>query len=193
MSKTDLDWLTEEASPEEIKRLMRIAHEWSQGDEHSFPVQLALLTRAQWRAVAKIPRVIDESAVLLETKLAGHRQQLAGLVKEFSASGDAKVEALAKTASAHTQSMTRANLEMSGHLVKASHMAELIRHELQKGATALQGVEREIINERKRLEKERRDFEERRTWNAWMIYGLIGLLLIGLGIFIGLDVCRARH
>ena len=52
MDNTYFDALCEGATPGEAKRLRKLLAEWCDGDEESFPVQLALLTRAQWRAAA---------------------------------------------------------------------------------------------------------------------------------------------
>ena len=52
MEDTDFDLLCDGLSADEAKRMRKILAEWSDGDENGFPVQLALLTRAQWRAAA---------------------------------------------------------------------------------------------------------------------------------------------
>ena len=49
---TDFDALCDGAPPAEANRLRKLLADWCNGDEQSFPVQLALLTRAQWRAAA---------------------------------------------------------------------------------------------------------------------------------------------
>ena len=136
MSKTDLDWLCEDASPEEVKRLMRLVHEWSQGDEQSFPVQLALLTRAQWRAAAMIPQLVNESRALMELKLADYRQQTTALVQNFSDTADAKAEALSTIVAAHTKSMNQAVAKVQVQMTNAESVASLIRSELELGALA---------------------------------------------------------
>jgi len=52
--------LCEGASPEEAKRLRKVLTDWCAGDENGFPAQLALLTRAQWRAAASVPRSVTK-------------------------------------------------------------------------------------------------------------------------------------
>ena len=54
MMDTDFDLLCDGVNPAEAKRLRKILAEWCSGDENSFPVQLALLTKAQWRAVGAV-------------------------------------------------------------------------------------------------------------------------------------------
>src|SRR5439155_7147836 len=66
MDETDFDALVESTSPHEVKRLWKVLSEWCDGEENSFPVHLALLTRAQWRAAARIPQLVKESTKLME-------------------------------------------------------------------------------------------------------------------------------
>lgn len=76
MIDTDFDLLCDGANPAEAKCLRKILAEWCKGDENSFPVQLALLTKAQWRAVARLPRVVEESRKQLEQAQASHHVRL---------------------------------------------------------------------------------------------------------------------
>src|SRR5687767_7851712 len=91
MDDTDFDALCEGASPAEAKQLRKLLSDWCNGAENSFPVHLALLTRAQWRAAAAIPRLVDQSRRLLEQEFTGQRQEAGGLVKEFEKSAAAKI------------------------------------------------------------------------------------------------------
>lgn len=61
MDRTEFDVLCEGASAEETRLLSNLLAEWCDGDEHSFPVHLALLMRAQWRPVASVPRTVHQS------------------------------------------------------------------------------------------------------------------------------------
>ena len=49
MDKDDLTALLVDAPAEAVDQIHRLLHEWSVGPDSSFPVQLALLTKAQWR------------------------------------------------------------------------------------------------------------------------------------------------
>src|SRR5256885_11965660 len=95
MDDTDFDALCEGAPPAEAKQLRKLLSDWCNGDENSFPVHLALLTRAQWRAAAPIPQLVKESTKLMELKLAESRQQNAALVKEFARTADSQTKKLA--------------------------------------------------------------------------------------------------
>ena len=80
MEDTDFDLLCVGLSPDEAKRMRKILAEWNDGDENGFPVQLAMLTRAQWQAAASIPRSLNDSRKWLELHLAEYRRQTAELV-----------------------------------------------------------------------------------------------------------------
>ena len=190
MSKTDLDWLCEDASPEEVKRLMRLVHEWSQGDEQSFPVQLALLTRAQWRAAAMIPQLVNESRALMELKLADYRQQTTALVQNFSDTADAKAEGLSTIVAAHTKSMNQAVVKVQVQMTNAESVAALIRSELELGALAWKQAKADYEAERQKLEQTRQELDARNTRRDWLWIGLILLGMIALGIGIGLRIPR---
>ena len=60
MDKDDLTALLVDAPAEEVDQIHRLLHEWNTGPEGSFPVQLALLIRAQWRMAATLPRTLKE-------------------------------------------------------------------------------------------------------------------------------------
>ena len=73
MMDTDFDLLCDGVNPAEAKRLRKILAEWCSGDENSFPVQLALLTKAQWRAVARMPHILRDSQKDWQQDQASHR------------------------------------------------------------------------------------------------------------------------
>jgi hypothetical protein len=56
LDKDDLAVLCRDMTKEEVDRVHRFLHEWGIGPEDSFPVQFVLLTRAQLRAAASVPR-----------------------------------------------------------------------------------------------------------------------------------------
>jgi hypothetical protein len=168
MDRTDLDWLCENASPEEVKRLMRLVHDWSQGDEQSFPVQLALLTRAQWRAAAMIPQLVNESRALMELKLAEYRGQTAALVQNLSDTADAKAEALSGIVAAHTEAMNQAVAKAQVQLTNAESVATHIRRELETGTLAWKQARADYEAERQRLKQAREELDARTTRSDWL-------------------------
>ena len=188
MGKTDLDWLCESASAEEVKRLMRLVNEWSQGDEGSFPVQLALLTRAQWRAVAKIPPLVDEARVLTELKLTEYRQETAGLIREFATTADAKAQTLSALVSGHTESVNVAIDRVQYHLTCAERVAKRVEEDLQNGAATWKQAKADYHAERLKLEQTRAELKARNGLEDAIVRLLIVLGLIAVGIVIGLRI-----
>jgi methyl-accepting chemotaxis protein len=73
MMDTDFDLLCDGVNPAEAKRLRKILAEWCSGDENSFPVQLALLTKAQWRAIGRLPHILRDSQKDWQRDQASHR------------------------------------------------------------------------------------------------------------------------
>src|SRR2546430_6053448 len=112
MDNTNFDALCEGATPGEAKRLRKLLAEWCDGDEESFPVQLALLTRAQWRAAAAVPRPVNQSREPLGRKLAENRQQTAALIKGLSDTADAKGAALETIIAQHSETAKKAVSEI---------------------------------------------------------------------------------
>ncbi len=66
MDDTAFDALCEGASPAEAKQLRKLLAAWCQGDENSFPVQLVLLNRSQFRAAAKVLLTIEAARASLQ-------------------------------------------------------------------------------------------------------------------------------
>ena len=190
MPKTDLDWLCEDASPEEVKRLLRLFHDWSQGDEHSFPVQLALVTRAQWRAAAAIPQLVNESRELMELKLAEYRHQTKALVQNLSDTTDAKATALSAIVATHTDSMNQAVTKAQVQLTNTESVAAHIRSELGTGMQAWKRAKADYEAERQKLDQARRELDARTTRRDWLWVGLVLLGMIALGIVIGRLLAR---
>ena len=60
MDKDDLTALCAGLTTDEVDRVHRLLHEWSVGPDGSFPVQLALLTKAQWRIAANLPSLMED-------------------------------------------------------------------------------------------------------------------------------------
>ncbi len=190
MNDTDFDALCDGASPAEAKRLRKLLADWCNGDEESFPVQLALLTRAQWRAAAAVPRFINEARELMERKLAEHRQQTAALIKGFADTADVKVKALEDIVARHTDTTKKTVAETRSQLSNAEVAACRIRDELEEGALEWKQAKADFEAERHNLEQARKELEARQNWRDWLWLALALIGLIGIGIAIGMRVAR---
>ncbi len=185
MQDTDSDLLFEGLSPEEAKRMRRILAEWRIGDEHSFPVQLALLTRAQWRAAAQTPALLRQSLELLDRKLGDYRQQMATLLKNFNAAADTKVKALEEVIADHREAADIILADLRGHTATATRLLDEIDHELTNGAAELKRFRDQFIDERHRLEETRVRYEQQKNWSDWVIFGILLMAMVMIGVFIG--------
>ena len=134
MGETDFDALLEGASAPEAKRLWKVLSEWCDGDENSFPVHLALLTRAQWRAAARIPHLVNDSVKMMDLKWAEYRQQTSAAVKDFARTADAKARDLERIVITHTNAMNEAAAKVRANVNNAEMIAESIKSQLETGA-----------------------------------------------------------
>jgi hypothetical protein len=96
MDKDDLTALLVDAPAEEVDQIHRLLHEWSVGPDSSFPVQLSLLTRAQWRIAANLPRLMNDSRKLIELHLAEYRRQSQAMADDFAGTVDGQKKELKK-------------------------------------------------------------------------------------------------
>ena len=190
MNDTDFDALCDGASPAEAKRLRKLLADWCNGDEESFPVQLALLTRAQWRAAAAVPRFINEARELMERRLAEHRQQIAALIKGFADAAGEKAKALEDIIARHTDATKRTVTEMRGQLSNAEAAARRIRDDLEEGALEWKQAKADFEAERHNLEQARKELEARQNWREWLYLAAIVVGMVGIGIAIGIRLAR---
>ncbi len=97
----------------------------------AFPAQFALLTRAQLRAAASIPRSIADSRKWLEQHLAEYRRQTAALTDDFAGMVDIKHGELRDIVPKHAETVKRDALFVSNRLVDANDVAKSIQKNLQ--------------------------------------------------------------
>ena len=194
MEDTDFDSLCAGLSADEAWRLRKVFVEWCDGDENGFPVQMALLTRAQWQAAASIQRSLNDSRKWLELHLAEYRRQTAVLVKNFSTASDDKIAAFEEVIQRYVVAMEKVASSSHGHLAEAEKAARQIKFELERGVAEskqeLKKIRNDIQDERIRLEKARRDMEARMTWQErfQIIFVLAGFVF--LGFLIGRHLIR---
>lgn len=185
MEDTDFDFLFEGLSPEEAKRLRKMLTQWCHGDENSFPVQLALLTRAQWRAAAQTPVLLKQSLTVLDRKLGDYRQQTATLLKNFNGTVDTKVRELEEIIGDHREAAEVILADLRGHTATAKRLLDEIDDELTKGTAELKRFRNEFVTERHRLAEERARYEQQKNRGDWIVLGILLLAMVAIGILIG--------
>ena len=192
MEDTDFDSLCAGLSADEAKLFRKMLVEWSDGDENGFPVQLALLTRAQWRAAALVPQAVNESRKLIELHLAEYRRQTAELVKNLSAVGEDQADELKNVIKAHTEALNQASGSFRSQLKEIGAAAQDIRRHLDDGVSAHHRVKTDLKSGSERFQKTCEELDARITGlqirRDWLT--LLGLISIGIviGAFIVLFI-----
>lgn len=185
LDKDDLAVHCAGMTADEVDRIHRLLHEWSVGPDSSFPVQLTLLTKAQWRMAASVPRLLNDSRKWLELHLTEYRRQTATLVKQFGDTSSTALEAFETVVDSHTEALKKAVNQSSGHLEETEKTARLIKFELEHGTAALKRdldkVREELVDERARMDKARRDLEAKMSVQEWFRLILLSLCMFCLG------------
>ena len=184
MEDTDFDLLWKGLSADEAKRIRKIFMEWCDGDENSFPVQLALLTRAQWQAAALIPNAVKESGKLIEIHLTECRQHTAAIVKNLSIVTEDSTAKLKGIVKIHTEAVNTASVSIRNQLWETEEVAKRIRATLESSFSEWRKARDDFAMERLKLEKERKELAARVQFRDNVFAGVILFGAIALGILL---------
>ena len=197
MEDSDFDLLCKGLTADEAKRFRKMLAEWGDGDENGFPVQLALLTRAQWQAAASIPRSLNDSRKWLELHLAEYRQQTATLVKNLSTVAEDQADELKNIVKAHTETVNQASVTIRNQLWETAEVAKQIRKNLDDGVFAWNRARTGMEAGSAVFQKACQELDDRITWRElrrdWLT--LLGLISIGIviGVFLGVVIVMKYH
>ena len=182
LDKDDLAVLCRDLTKEEVDRVHRLLHEWGTGPEDSFPAQFSLLTRAQLRAAASIPRSIADSRKWLEQHLAEYRRQTAALTDDFAGMVDIKHGELKAIVLQHAETVKRDALFVSNRLVDANDVAKSIQKNLQTAVAEWNQSQDALERERQRFEKVCRKLDEAINLRGvhWQIVGTLAACVVAL-------------
>ena len=180
--KDDLAVLCRDLTKEEVDRVHRLLHEWSVGPEDSFPAQFSLLTRAQLRAAASIPRAIADSRKWLEQHLAEYRRQTAALTDNFAGMVDIKHSELKDIVLKHAETVKRDALFVSNRLVEVRDVAKDIQKNLQAAVAEWNPSKDALAQERQRFEKVCRKLDDAINLRGvhWYITGTLTACVVSL-------------
>ena len=181
MERNDFDFLCKDLSADEMRQLNKALKDWCSGDENSFPVQLALLTRAQWRAAAQVPVQMKQSLELLDQKLAEYRQQTGTLLKNFNAAVNTKTKELEDILADQRDEANVTLADLRVHTANAKAATGQLQEQLDKGAREMKRILEYTESERKRLETAVHEYDEQRSqWSViWFLLLLVAVLVIG--------------
>ena len=182
LDKDDLAILCRDLTKEEVDRVHRLIHEWGIGPEDSFPAQLSLLTRAQFKAAASIPRAIADSKKWQELHLAEYRRQTAALTDDFAGIVDIKHGELKDIVLKHAETVKRDALFVSNRLVDANDVAKSIQKNLQAAAAEWNQSQDALERERQRFEKVCRKMDAALNLRGvhWYIIGTLTACVVTL-------------
>jgi hypothetical protein len=185
MDNTSFDLLCKGLSTDEAKLFRKILKEWCSGDEDSFPVQLALLTRAQWLAAAQMPTALQKVLTTFEAKLASHEKDMATLVKNSASVGDKKIKEFDETIAVHTEAMKKVAGEGSFYMEETERFAREIRKQMEQGLRESDRITKSFIDERHALDGARQRYENSIEWRETGLQLFALMIAIALGFIIG--------
>jgi hypothetical protein len=185
MDRTEFDVLCEGASAEETRLLSKLLTEWCDGDERSFPVNLALLTKAQWRAAASVPRSVHQCREILERTFSEHRRHIIGLVKSFEQATEAKLQALEKFQTAQTRQAGESMETLRSQLAEVRAVAKLMEGDLRTGAEEWHRAHQQFETERRKLDNALAAMNAYGRFQEVVFTGLLLLAACGIGLLVG--------
>jgi vacuolar-type H+-ATPase subunit H len=187
MQDTDFDFLCNGLPAEEAKRMRKILAEWSDGDENGFPVQLALLTRVQWRAASLVPQAVNESRKLIESHLAEYRRQTKVMLDDFSGAAQKQAEQFRAAAEKHGQTIQQAVMHIKLQIVDAELVARRVKLEMEDAESEWRNIKTSTTAQCKRLAEISSDLQERFAWRVIIWWAA------GLSVAFALGYCFGLH
>ena len=185
LDKDDLAALCAGVTTDEVDRVHRLLHEWSVGPDSSFPVQLALLTKAQWRIAAHLPRLMNDARKLIELHLAEYRRQSQAMADDFADTVDGQNKELKKTVEIHIQATRQAAEQIQVQLADAGAVASRIKSLMESAASEWENIKASATAQCERLEQVSNDLQDRFAWRVILRTAVWLLLALGIGLGIG--------
>ena len=185
LDKDDLAVLCTGMTTDEVDRIHRLLHEWSVGPEDSFPVQLGLLTKAQWRIAASLPRSMEDSRKVIELHLAEYRRQTKAMMDDFSGTAQNQTEELKTALEIHVRITQEAVEHIQVRLNDAEAVARRVKTSMESAASEWKDIKTSTTAERNRLQQVSNDLQDRFAWRVLLRSLAWFLLALGYGICIG--------
>jgi hypothetical protein len=185
LDKDDLATLCDGMTKDQVDRVHRLLHEWSVGPEDSFPTQLSLLTLAQLRAAASVPRSIADNRKWLEQHLAEYRRQTQSLVDNFNLTVQTGTRDFETSLSAHTKTIENAANQIQVQLDDAKFVAKYIKSVMDSAASRWEDIRASTTAQCERLEQVSNDLQDRFAWRVILEMAIWFSLVLGIGILAG--------
>ena len=181
LDKDDLAVLCDGMTRDEVDRVHRLLHEWGIGPEDSFPVQLALLTRAQLRAAASVPRATTDSRKWLEQHLVEYRRQTQLLLDDFKQTVQTGTRDFTATMSLHAKTVEKAANQIQLQLDDAEFVAKQIKSLMERAASQWELIKADTTIQCKQLGYISDDLQDRFAWRKIIWWTAWVLVAFGLG------------
>ncbi len=185
LDKDDLSALCAGLTTDEVDRVHRLLHEWNVGPDSSFPVQLALLTKTQWRIAANLPPLMNDACKLIELHLAEYRRQSQVMADDFAGTVDGQNKELKKTVEIHIQATRQAAEQIQVQLADAEAVARRVKSLMEGATSEWQVIKASTTLQCERLGQVSDDLQDRFAWRVMLRSVAWFLLALGYGICIG--------
>ena len=185
LDKDDLSALCAGLTTDEVDRVHRLLHEWNVGPDSNFPVQLALLTKAQWRIAANLPRMMNDARKLIELHLAEYRRQSQAMADDFADTVDGQNKELKKAVEIHIQATRQAAEQIQVQLADAEAVARRVKSLMEGATSEWQVIKASTTLQCERLGQVSDDLQDRFAWRVMLRSVAWFLLALGYGICIG--------
>ncbi|MGA2281101.1 MAG: hypothetical protein ABSG80_12445 [Verrucomicrobiota bacterium] len=181
LDKDDLAVLCDGMTRDEVDRVHRLLHEWGVGPEDSFPVHLALLTRAQLRAAARIPHSVNDTRKWLEQHLTEYRRQTQLLLDDFKQTVQTETCDFTATLSLHAKMIEKAANQIQLQLDDAKFVAKHIKSLMERATAQWEVIKADTTAQCERLEQVSDDLQDRFAWRKIIWWAAWTLVAFGLG------------
>lgn len=185
LSRGDLVALCEGMTREQVDRVHWLLHEWSTGPEDSFPVQLSLLTLAQLRAAASVPRSITDSRKWLEQQLADYRRQTQSLMESFNQTMQIKIGGFETALSSNAKTIENAANQIQAQLDVAEEVAGRVKSLMANATSQSEHVRARAAVECDRLHEISNDLQDRIAWRVMLRWSIFFLLISAISVLAG--------
>jgi hypothetical protein len=148
-------------------------------------VQLALLTKAQWRIAANLPRLMNDARKLIELHLAEYRRQSQAMSDDFADTMDGQNKELKSAVEIHVQATRQAAEQINVQLADAEAVAKRVKSLMESAVSEWRGIKASTTAQCERMEQVTNDLQDRFAWRVslWGVFWIS--LTLGFGMFIG--------
>ncbi|HEX5399696.1 MAG TPA: hypothetical protein VFY06_11685 [Verrucomicrobiae bacterium] len=144
-----------------------------------------MLTLAQLRAAASVPRAITDSRKWLEQHLAEYRRQSQSVVNDFSETVQTSTRDFEASLSAHTRTIEQAASQIQAQLDIAEEVAGRVKALMVEATSQWEHVRARAAVECDRLQKISNDLQDRFAWRVMLQFAAFFLLVAGFSVLAG--------